>query len=71
MDKVYAALKPKYPDAVLLFRFDDFYITYEEDAKILQTVCGFNKSFNLNKLDVVLIQLINAGHKVAVCEPGR
>lgn len=40
--KQYLDLKKRHPDAILLFRMGDFYITYKEDAekteKVLKTI---------------------------------
>ena len=38
--KQYEEMKAKHPDAVLLFRLDDFYVSYGDDAKVVSDVCG-------------------------------
>ena len=37
--KQYYAVKAKHPDAILLFRVGDFYETFDDDAKIVSSVC--------------------------------
>lgn len=75
-------LKEKHPDAVLLFRKDDSYEAYKEDAgkvgKILgmeakktETADGRNMetlAFPSKDLDVFLPKLIRAGCRVAICD---
>ena len=77
----YKELKSKYDDAILLFRVGDFYETFSEDAitasKILGIVLtarnnGSSKvelaGFPHHSLDSYVPKLVQAGHRVAVCE---
>jgi DNA mismatch repair protein MutS len=77
----YAAVKAKHPDALLLFRVGDFYETFGEDAiKAAQTLGIVQTSrnnggsdvelagFPYHSLDTYLPRLVNAGHRVAICE---
>jgi DNA mismatch repair protein MutS len=76
------AIKDKYPDAVLLFRVGDFYVTFNEDAVIAARVLGIvltkraNGSasyvdlagFPHHSLDTYLHKLVKVGYRVAVCD---
>lgn len=78
----YLAIKAKHPDKVLLYRMGDFYETFYDDAKIISRVLGIaltkrahGKSadvplagFPYHALDNHLPKLVQAGHRVAVCE---
>ncbi len=78
----YLKIKAKYQDVILLYRMGDFYETFNEDAKIISKVLGIaltkrahGKSANVplsgfpyHALDAYLPKLIQAGHKVAICE---
>ncbi len=79
--KQYAAVKSKYPDAVLLFRVGDFYETFGEDAIIAAEILGIVLTsrnnggsdvelagFPHHSLDTYLPKLVRAGHRVAICE---
>ena len=79
--KQYFALKAKYPDAILLFRVGDFYETFGQDAILTSRILGIvltkraNGSskielagFPFHSIDTYLPKLVNAGHRVAVCE---
>ena len=76
-------LKAKHPDALLLFRTDDNYVAFKEDAQAakrilgldVQTLSGPSKgesvdtaSFHHTDLDVKLPKLIRAGQRVAICD---
>lgn len=74
--------KAKRPDAIVLFRFGDFYEAYEEDAKecanilgITLTTCSVTKlpmaGFPHHALDQYLPMLIRAGKKVSICDTGN
>ena len=39
MRSQYLALKKQYPDIILLFRLGDFYETFDDDARIVSSVC--------------------------------
>ena len=76
------AIKQKYPDAILLFRVGDFYETFGEDAVIASKVLGITLTkrnngaassselagFPHHSLDTYLHKLVNAGHRVAICD---
>jgi DNA mismatch repair protein MutS len=77
----FAAFKKKYPECVLFFRMGDFYETFYEDAKLCSRVCGLaltsrSKGDNAiplagvpyHAVDGYLKKMLEAGHKVAVCE---
>ena len=82
MMKQYHEMKQKAKDAVLLFRLGDFYEMFYEDAKIASSVldialtardggqsgkypmCGFPHHAQA----AYIPKLVEAGHKVAVCE---
>ena len=82
MLKQYEELKKKHPDAILLFRINDFYETFKEDAveasKILDITLtsrpdGKNQrvyiaGFPHHALDTYLPKLVRAGKRVAICE---
>jgi DNA mismatch repair protein MutS len=76
------AIKPRYPDAILLFRVGDFYETFGEDAIVASKVLGITLTkrnngaassselagFPYHSLDTYLHKLVKAGHRVAVCD---
>jgi len=79
----YSRIKQQCPDALLLFRVGDFYETFGEDAITTSrtlniTLTSRQKDDEGNRiplagipyhsLDVYLSRLVNAGHKVAICE---
>ena len=78
----HAAIKQKYPDAILLFRVGDFYETFGEDAIKASAVLGItltkrNNSapssselagFPHHALDTYLHKLVKAGYRVAICD---
>lgn len=79
----YFRIKEQCPDALLLFRMGDFYETFGEDAVTASrtlniTLTSRQKDDEGNRiplagipyhsLDVYLSRLVNAGHKVAICE---
>ena len=70
-------LKAKHPDAVLLFRKGDFYVSYFADAITLSEVLGITQlgrsgseqaMFPHHELDTYLPKLVRAGKRVAICE---
>ena len=76
-------LKKKHPDAVLLFRYGDFYETFKQDAvkaaavlaiAIADRIFPMEKepikvaSFPYHALDAYLPKLIRAGMRVAICD---
>ena len=78
----YLALKKQYPDIILLFRLGDFYETFDDDAKIVSSVCdvvltsrpvGNDERVPLagvpyHAVDGYIAKLINAGYRVAIAE---
>lgn len=80
--KQYEEMKKKHPDATILFKVDDFYETFEDDARVISEVLGLtltrratgkNSSvylagFPAHALDAYLPKLVRAGHRVALCE---
>lgn len=80
--KQYAAIKARYPGALLLFRVGDFYETFGEDAikasKILDITLTRRANgaasevelagFPYHALDVYLPKLVRAGQRVAICD---
>ncbi len=76
-------LKKKHPDAMLLFRKEDFYEMYKEDAlkasvilalKVSEKVIPLEKdpikllTFPRHELDRHLPKLIRSGQRVAICD---
>ncbi len=82
MRSQYLALKKQYPDIILFFRLGDFYETFDDDAKIVASVCdvvltsrpvGADERVPLagvpyHAVDTYIAKLINAGYKVAIAE---
>ncbi len=78
----YLNIKLRYPQAIVFFRIGDFYETFDEDARIVSkeldivlTSKEMGKGhrvplagFPYHSLDNHLARLVNAGHKVAICE---
>ncbi|MGL4677338.1 MAG: DNA mismatch repair protein MutS [Brevinema sp.] len=77
MDLQYETIKTNHQDKILLFRLGDFYEVFYEDAletaRILnialtkrhdKPMCGFP----YHALDQYAYKLVEAGHKVAICE---
>lgn len=78
----YQEMKKKHPDAVLLFRCGDFYECFGDDAKTASDVLGITLTTRANgsaeiiylagfphhALDTYLPKLVQAGHRVAICE---
>ena len=82
MRSQYLAIKKQYPDIILLFRLGDFYETFDDDARIVSSVCdvvltsrpvGADERVPLagvpyHAIDGYIAKLINAGYKVAIAE---
>lgn len=81
--KKYNDFKAKHPDAILLWRCGDFYVSYFDDANKVAEVCGItlirrkceNEDRNYNQagfphhaLDTYLPKIIRAGFRVALCD---
>jgi len=79
----YHRMKSQCGDAILLFRMGDFYETFEEDAAITARILNITLTSRQKKrdgnriplagipyhaLDAYLPKLVEAGHKVAICE---
>ncbi len=81
MMRQYMAFKKKHEDAVLLFRMGDFYEVFLDDAKICARELGLaltsrDKGANAvpmagfphHAADNYIKRLVQAGHRVAICE---
>lgn len=82
MLKAYNDLKQKYPEQVLLFRRNDSYYAFYDDARKTSESCHIaNKeeetetgeaidsvSFSFSMLDCYLPKLIRSGNRVAICD---
>jgi DNA mismatch repair protein MutS len=82
MRKQYLRIKKQFPDTVVFFRLGDFYETFDDDAKLVASVCdivltsrpvGKGQRVPLagvpyHAVETYLTRLINAGHKVAIVE---
>lgn len=78
----YLQIKSRYPQHLLLFRLGDFYETFEDDAETAAEVLDITlTSREMGKgvrvplagipyhaADAYIARLVNAGHKVAICE---
>jgi DNA mismatch repair protein MutS len=91
MMRQYTAIKAQHPDAILMFRLGDFYEMFNEDAKIAADVLDITltsreagQGMRMPMCGVphhaaqsYIGRLVEAGHKVAICEqmepprPGR
>lgn len=74
-------MKAKHPDAILLFRRNDSYETYRQDAVKAKQILGLDiesreiggkkidvVGFKHHSLDMYLPKLVRAGMRVAICE---
>lgn len=77
----YKSMKEKHPDAVLLFRKGDFYVTMNEDAKKSSEILGitltkpqdkrngdYQAAFPHHTLDTYLPKLVRAGMRIAIVD---
>ena len=78
----YDEVKRQYSDAIVLFRMGDFYETFNDDAVTTAKVLGIVLTkrsngaatdvplagFPHHAIDNYLHKLVNAGHRVAICE---
>ena len=72
----FKSMKEKYPDALLLFRYGDVYITYNEDSVTASRVLGItlirrSEGYDMAGFPTVLLddfipKLIHAGHRIAI-----
>lgn len=82
MMRQYSGIKAKAPDTILFYRLGDFYEMFGEDAELAAPIlqialtsrdAGDGKRIAMcgvpyHALDNYLSKLVNAGHKVAICE---
>ena len=78
MMQQYHEAKSRYPGMLLLFRMGDFFETFEEDAELISRVLGLTLTSRDNNIpmagvpaksiEVYLRKLLQAGHRVAVCD---
>ncbi len=82
LQQQYTRIKKQFPDTIVFFRLGDFYETFNDDAKIVSSVCnivltgremGTGNRVPLagvpyHALDNYLAKLIQAGYKVAIVE---
>ena len=80
--KQYWQSKKAYPDSIMLFRMGDFYETFENDAVLTSKILGITLTkrangaastvplagFPYHSLEQHVHKLLNAGHKIAICE---
>jgi len=80
--KQYFDIKGQYADCIVLFRMGDFFETFFEDAQLTAKILGIVLTkrsngaagdvplagFPHHALDNYLPKLVNAGHRVAICE---
>ena len=77
----YGEMKAKHPDAILLFRVDEFYMSFDDDAVAVSEILGLvltrtqakditerQAAFPAHALDSYLPRLVRAGKRVAICE---
>ncbi len=78
----YLRIKKQFPSAIVMFRLGDFYETFDDDAKIVSSVCnivltgrdmGTGNRVPLagvpyHAVETYLAKLVQAGHKVAIVE---
>ena len=74
-------MKAKHPDAILLFRVDEFYMSFDDDAVAVSEILGLvltrtqakditerQAAFPAHALDSYLPRLVRAGKRVAICD---
>ena len=77
----YGEMKAKHPDAILLFRVDEFYMSFGDDAVAVSEILGIvltrtqakditerQAAFPAHALDSYLPRLVRAGKRVAICD---
>ncbi|MDQ3099949.1 MAG: hypothetical protein M3R08_01065 [Bacteroidota bacterium] len=77
----YQRIKVQYPDAILIFRCNDEYIAFGNDAKTLNGLLGLQLNdsqngepfklqcgFPFHSLEDYLPRMVRAGHRVAICD---
>ncbi len=75
----YRAAKEKHPGMLLLFRMDDFFELFDQDAETASKLLGLTLTtrdrtismagFPHHQLEAYLHRLLQAGLRVAICEP--
>lgn len=75
----YRAAKEKHPGMLLLFRMGDFFELFDQDAETASKLLGLTLTsrdrtismagFPHHQLEAYLHRLLQAGHRVAICEP--
>ena len=78
MMQQYREAKERHPEMLLLFRMGDFYELFDEDAEVGARVLGMTLTsrdktipmagFPHHALDIHLRKLLQAGHRVAICD---
>lgn len=77
MEQQYFSIKRNHQDKILLFRLGDFYELFQEDAEIASQILNIAMTkrhgrpmcgFPFHALDQYAYKLVEAGHKVAICE---
>ena len=72
------AARAAHPEMILLYRVGDFYELYDDDATRIGDYLGLRvvtrsgepmAGFPHQVLEKYLTRLLNAGHRVAICEP--
>ena len=77
----YGEMKAKHPDAIMLFRVDEFYMSFGDDAVAVSEILGIvltrtqakditerQAAFPAHSLDTYLPNLVRAGKRVAICD---
>ena len=77
----YREMKAKHPDAILLCRVDEFYMSCDDDAVAVSEILGIvltrtqakditerQAAFPAHSLDTYLPKLVRAGKRVAICD---
>ena len=77
----YRTAKERHPGMLLLFRLGDFYELFDEDAETAHKALGLTLTtrdrtitmagFPHHQLQAYLHKLLNAGQRVAICEPAE
>ena len=78
LQKQYNSIKAKYPDAILLFRVNDYYECFNEDAVVISQILNLPLTetkdskklagFTFKMIDLFLPKLVRAGYRVAICD---
>lgn len=77
MIQQYRDAKKRHPGMILLFRVGDFYELFEDDAEVVARILGLSLTrrggtpmcgFPHQVLELYLSKLLQAGHRVAICE---